>query len=210
MLQDEKINAEINAIKTERLSIANELHNDIAPLLASIRFRLGAIETINNVELEKSNEALSICIEHIRGMVRDLAPIGLYDKSFQQAIKEYIKNPLRTDTMYIDFQELECIDLNGDKNEFAYRIIQEIIENAIKHSKAKNLIIEISKEEDQLLIRTSDDGVGFDIDKVSSSEKRGYGLISIQNKIDFIKGTLVLKTAINKGTKYNIRIPIEG
>lgn len=208
ILEKEKLNAEMNTIKNERLNIANELHNDIAPLLASIRFRLGAIDTKNKIDAEKCNEALSVCIEHIRGMVRNLAPIGLYDKTFQQAIKEYINNSLRAGSLIIDFREMEYVELEDKKNEFVYRIVQEIIENASKHSKAENMIIEVSMDENQLLIRTSDDGVGFEIDEVNASEKKGYGLLSIQNKIDFLKGSIAVKTGKNKGTKYNIRIPL--
>lgn len=208
VLQEEKLNAEMNAIKMERQYIANELHNDIVPILASIRFRLGLTEAKNLAEAEKCNEALSNCIQQIRIVVRELSPIGFYDKSFQQAIKEYLENEFRTDAVKIDFIEHEYIELHGDKNEYVYRIIQEVIENTLKHSKANNLIVEISKEENNLLIRTSDNGVGFDIDEISKTGKRGFGLVGIQNKIDYLKGSIHVSSRKNKGTKYNIRIPI--
>jgi signal transduction histidine kinase len=208
VLQDEKLHAEMNAIKMERLYIANELHNDIVPILASIRFRLGLAEAKNLEEAEKCNEALSHCIQQIRIVVRDLTPIGFYDKSFQQAIKEFIETGFINSTVKIDFIEYEYVELNGNKNEYVYRILQEIIENALKHSKANKLIIEISKENENLLIRTSDDGVGFDLDEITKTGKRGFGLVGIQNKIDYLKGTIHVNSRKNKGTKYNIRIPM--
>jgi len=208
ILQFEKLNAEINAAKTERSSIATELHNDIVPLLATVRFRLGSIVSEKQEDIAKCDEALSVSIEEIRRMVRDLAPIEFYDKTFQQAIKDLIQNPMKSGSLVIDFREHEFVEIENDKNEYVYRIVQEIIENAIKHSAAQKLIIEISKEDQHLLIRTSDDGIGFDIEKLSSSGKKGYGLVSIENKVEFLKGSLQIKTGINKGTKYNIRIPV--
>ena len=88
-------------------------------------------------------------------------------------------------------------------------MLQEIILNTIKHAKANTLKIEISKEGDKLLIRTADDGIGFNLERMQAENKLGLGLLGIQSRIDFLKGTTSSSDETIKGTRYNIRIPIE-
>lgn len=207
-LEKAKLDAEIYSSESERNNIATELHNDIAPQLASIKMRLHLVQSNNPMQLEECSEAISNCIQQIRIISRDLAPISLYELDFQMAIKQYIHDFRVEEHLNVEFIELDEINLTHVQNNYVYRILQEIIHNAEKHSKGKHLRIEISKENNQLLIRTADDGIGFSMNKIKSANKLGYGLLAIQSKVDYLNGTLVLDEQNKKGTKYNIRIPL--
>ncbi|HRD43502.1 MAG TPA: ATP-binding protein, partial [Ferruginibacter sp.] len=82
-----------------------------------------------------------------------------------------------------------------------FRIIQEVVNNAIKYSVAKNIEINISQQEKLLKMSIADDGIGFDYDQVKTTS---YGLTNIQNRVDEINGKLKVETAVNRGTRFNI------
>jgi signal transduction histidine kinase len=98
--------------------------------------------------------------------------------------------------------------LDEEVSAHVYRILQEIVLNCVKHSKAKELKIVLSIEDDMLLIQTADDGIGFDTQQVLKYKNSGIGLMSIQTRVDFLKGVISVPSTPTQGTKYNIRIPL--
>jgi two-component system NarL family sensor kinase len=207
-LEKDKLNAEINASLQERSLIATELHNDIGPFLASLKMRLDLLETSNISEMEACKAALDKCVSQIRGMAKDLAPLSIFEIPFQEALIQYISDVNVNHTLDIKFTEITRVHLPADYNNQLYRILQEIILNTIKHANASLLLIEISTERGNLFIQTSDNGIGFDIKEIRSRKKLGLGLLSINNKIDYLKGTFSISEDFSNGTKYNILIPI--
>ena len=207
-LQLDKLNAEINASELERNNIATELHNEIGPYLSSVKMRLDVLETTNPQNLASCIDALDKCVTQIRSMAKTLSPLTVMDLSFQEAINNYIHNINHDSQLKISFTEIDIVKLPSVQNNQVYRMLQEIILNTIKHAKAETLKIEISIENDKLLIRTADDGIGFDLAKIQAQHKMGLGLFGIQSRIDFLKGTMATSDYFSKGTRYNIRIPI--
>ena len=207
-LEKDKLNAEINASAQERNQIATELHNDIGPFLASLRMRLDLLETTSTSEIEACKAALDKCVSQIRGMAKDLSPLNIFEISFQEALIQYIAEVNVNHTLNIKFTEIISVHLSPEHNNQLYRILQEIILNTIKHANASLLLIEISTEQGNLLIQTSDNGIGFDIKEIRSRKKTGLGLLSISNKIGYLNGTFSISEDFSNGTKYNIRIPL--
>ena len=209
ILQREKLNAEIEAADEQRSLIATELHNDIGPYLSSIKMRLQLIESAASDELEACKAALDKCVNQVRGMAKQLAPISIFNISFQEAIAQYINEVNVKKDLAIQFNELHKVVLAPDQNSQLYRIIQEVIQNTIKHAQAKTLIIEISKEGGVMLIRTSDDGIGYDLATIRAQNKLGLGLLGIHSRIEYLNGTLSVSDDLSKGTRYIMRIPIK-
>lgn len=207
-LQVEKLNAEIIATETERNNIATELHNDIGPFLSSLKMRLDIIHTDNSDDIEACKLAIDKSVSQIRAMAKSLAPLSIFNISFQEALSQYIEEVNFRNLLKIDYIELDKVVLPQEQNNHVYRILQEIIQNTIKHAQATELRIEISKTDHLLFIRTSDNGIGFDLQQVRAHQKLGLGLLGIQNRIDFLNGTLSSSDELSKGTRYNIRIPI--
>ncbi len=208
-LQKEKLNAEINATEMERNLIATELHNDIGPYLSSIKMRLNLLETTNQADLLDVKAALDKCVDQVRGMAKSLAPLAIFHIPLIDALKQYISQVSFDQSLKINLIKKESPSLTQDQSNQLYRILQEIILNTVKHAHASELNIEFSKEEDQLLIRTADNGVGYDAYEIRATHKMGLGLLGIQSRIEYLNGTMVISDEIKKGTRYNIRIPLE-
>ena len=209
MLQKEKLNSEINASELERNLIATELHNDIGPYLSSVKMRLDVIEATKSEELDACKAALDKCVQQVRGMAKAMAPLSIFEIPFQDALKMYIQEVNVHGTLKVELNELDIVPLIPDQNNQIYRILQEIIQNTIKHAQASSLLIEISREGDKtLLIRTSDNGVGYELEKVRAANKLGLGLLGIQSRIDYLNGSISSSDEHKSGTRYNIRIPI--
>ena len=207
-LQKEKLNAEIDADNEQRGLIATELHNDIGPYLSSIKMRLQLIDSPAVDELEACKAALDKCVNQVREMARQIAPLSVFNISFQEAIAQYIDVVNIKKDLVIAYTEKEELVLTPDQNSQLYRIIQEVIQNTIKHAKATTLLIEIAKEGSSMLIRTSDDGIGYDFSTIRAQKKLGLGLLGIHSRIEYLNGSLNVSDDLSKGTKYNMRIPI--
>jgi signal transduction histidine kinase len=208
-LQKEKLNSEIHAAEMERNLIAAELHNDIGPYLSSVKMRLDVIVTSQTEELDACKAALDKCVQQLRGMAKAMAPLSIFEITFQDALKKYVQEVNVQGTLKVELMELDIVPLTPDQNNQIYRILQEIIQNTIKHAQASILRIEISTEGDKiLLIRTSDNGVGYELEKVRVANKLGMGLLGIQSRIDYLNGSIRTSDEIKLGTRYNIRIPI--
>ena len=207
-LQIDKLNAEINATELERNLIATELHNDIGPYLSSIKMRLNLLETQNKEDLLEVKAALDKCVDQVRGMAKSLAPLAIFHISLIDALKQYIANISLDQSLKIQLIEKEIPTLTQDQSNQLYRVLQEIILNTVKHAHATELNIEFSLEGDQFLIRTADNGIGYDAYEIRENHKMGLGLLGIQSRIEYLNGTMVSSDEIKKGTRYNIRIPI--
>jgi signal transduction histidine kinase len=87
-----------------------------------------------------------------------------------------------------------------------FRVLQELVSNVIKHSRANQLSVQLVKLKTHVVLNVSDNGVGFDVEK---KEKNGIGLLNIASRIDAIKGNLHYESVSGKGTSVTIRTPIE-
>src|SRR5439155_19723700 len=103
---------------------------------------------------------------------------------------------------------LQNLQLSEYTSVSIYRIVQELIQNTIKHSMAKNLKIEWKKEDNKYVLITEDDGVGFD-HSLKLKESMGFGLRSLMNRIEMINGEMFIESAKGKGACYRIEIPVE-
>ena len=88
-----------------------------------------------------------------------------------------------------------------------YRVIQELVNNTLKHAKAKNILLQINLLLGQLTIMYSDDGIGFNVNEMI--ESRSIGLQSTQSRVNFLNGNLIINSSQGDGVKYEIVIPIE-
>lgn len=204
----EKNKSEIISSESERNDIAVELHNDILPYLASVKMRLSGVGDEQNQVLNECIPVIDLCIDRMRAISKKTAPISEYEFSFMTALERYVKKTGLGNGLEFEFLELDHVDLSMDQNNQIYRVLQEIIQNAVKHSGASKFMIESTREDNNLLIRTADNGIGFDNHKVRSKHAYGLGLLIIQSRIDYLNGIIVKDEVLTGGTRYNIRIPL--
>jgi signal transduction histidine kinase len=208
-LEKEKTDAEFKAIEEERNEIATELHNEIGPGLIGIRLQLLSMTNFDPATLEDCAKALSTSIQQIRDLSHQLAPLSVHNIPFQRALEQYIDNIRGQGKLDIRFHEEHDCELSPEAHSHIYRILQEIISNTLKHAQASSLIIETAVEGNQLVIRTADDGIGFDFRARSHPSKMGLGLPSIERRVRLMHGSLHFPEDIKSGTRFNIRIPIQ-
>jgi len=95
-----------------------------------------------------------------------------------------------------------------EKEIHIFRMIQEIIHNAIKHAKAKNLQIGLSEEDRSLLLLAKDDGIGFDVEK-EKKKSRGLGLKSLESRCEILNGVISIESRPGFGTNFFVKIPFD-
>jgi signal transduction histidine kinase len=87
-----------------------------------------------------------------------------------------------------------------------YRVIQEMVNNTLKHAQAKTIDFSCNKQDGNIVIDYRDDGKGFDVDNLPHN--KSLGVFGIKSRIDFLKGKLKIETSVGKGTHYQVFIPM--
>jgi signal transduction histidine kinase len=210
--QEARIKAEIDTLENERKRIAADLHDDIGPMLSSIKLHVNHIEPVNEEEkiiIEKSGKLMDDVINRFREIAYDLLPNTLIRKGLIRAIIEFIGKINEAYSLKINFTCDENIPLSASSELNLYRIVQEITHNAIKHAQATSLNINLQKQDNEIIFTAADNGKGFSYDEQTLKSAGGLGLLNIQNRVTLLNGKLTIKSANLKGTNYMIVIPLE-
>ncbi len=210
--QEARIKAEIDTLESERKRIAGDLHDDIGPMLSAIKLQVNHVEPANEEEkiiIERSGKLMDEVIGRFREIAYDLLPNTLIRKGFTNAVVEFITRMNEVHTLKIHFMHDENIPLSSEDELNLYRIVQEIIHNAIKHANASELIIQLNKKNNELVFTATDNGKGFNYDASDPLRSAGLGLLNIQNRVALLNGKLSIKSEISYGTSFLILIPLE-
>ena len=127
--------------------------------------------------------------------------------NYIMAIKDLVNNVDLSSKIAISFNFTESFDwdnLEGDIKINTYRIIQECLQNCVKHAKCKNVVVSLVVKKGLVMLKVLDDGVGFNVNK----GKRGIGLKNISSRIKSINGDLKIKSSLGKGTEMIINVPL--
>jgi two-component system, NarL family, sensor histidine kinase UhpB len=206
-LTNEKINkqklltqATIEGQEKERSEISKELHDNINQILVTIKLYLElALDDyrLKDDLIKRSSKKILYCINEIRTLSKSLAPPSLNDYGLVEAISELIENIRLTKTFDIemDVRSESVRQFNGLQQLYIYRIIQEQLNNIIKHAHAKNVWVELVENCQSVDLVIRDDGKGFNPKEKSS----GIGLTNIQNRAELLNGTLEIISAPGEG-----------
>jgi two-component system NarL family sensor kinase len=204
-VQQQSVTNELLKAETERYELATKLHNDIVPYLAGVKLRLGMIDDTHPDIKEECIPGIEKSIEIIRGISKRMAPMGFFNKNFLKGIEYYVQSTGISKSLHVEMIEHHEIILGHQKNMFVYKLLQELVLNVFKHSKASHLKIEVSLDGNELLIRTADNGIGFPLD--TEMLNRGMGLRLMQILVDTLGGKMFKADQEMPGTRYNFRIP---
>lgn len=199
------LNAVIETEETERKRFAKDLHDSIGPLLSSINLYLSALKQTDESEkkesiIKVSREAVNEALVSIKEISNNLSPHILSDFGLEKAIDSFTQKLQISERINISFH---ADNLNKRLNEqvevVIYRVVTELIHNTIKHAKAENIEINLSREKDELKLIYIDDGIGFDIRKLESGKAKGMGLYNILSRVRSLNGTHKIKSNIVNG-----------
>jgi signal transduction histidine kinase len=200
------------AIEQERTKMARELHDGLGSMLSGIKHSFSAMtkdfelsdkqKLLFHANLDKLNES----IKELRNISHNMASDALLKYGLENSLRDYCNNATLNSGIPVSFTALDTKDLsiNEEKSVHIFRIIQELLQNIIKHAEAKNVIVQISNNNKQLYITVEDDGKGFDMEL---KQRNGIGLKNIETRIKMLKGELDYRTAPGKGTSVLMTIP---
>ena len=198
----------------ERNRMAQDLHDGLGGLLSGVKLQLGAMKgnLILSEEMGKTfNNALSKLddsINEMRRVAHNMMPEALLKLGLQQALQDYCDGLSESGACRItgEFHGLE-IRMDASTEVVVYRIVQELLNNAVKHSGADQVLAQVMRQEQTLTITVEDNGKGFDPE--SSDFKSGAGFRNIRSRVDYLKGQLDIQSAPGKGTSIHIDCIIE-
>ncbi len=188
------------------------MHDGLGVLLSTAKMQFTAIKDQapeNRSLIQRAVKLLEQATGDVRKISHNMMPglltkFGLYD-----AVEELFEQLADTKELSVD------VEIHGDKKRLPenteimlYRIIQELVNNTLKHAKASNVAIQIIVLSQQLSIDYSDDGVGFDIEE--TLVRKSVGLTSINSRVNFLNGNIDIQSKPGKGVQFHITIPLKG
>ncbi len=205
----DRLTAGVAGEEKERSRIGKELHDGIGGMLTAINMNLAAIrERHQNLdeleELDLIAQMVRETANEIRKTAHNLMPDILNHYSLPEALQLYSEQ-LKTGTFNIELQHYGSLDsLDNNLALAIYRMLQELIQNVVKHANASQLEIQIRRHEEKISITVEDNGKGFDTNSVQG----GFGLKNLQSRIQALNGYVSIESAPNKGTTVYIEINI--
>jgi ligand-binding sensor domain-containing protein/two-component sensor histidine kinase len=195
--QKKLITALLFAQESERKRISKELHDGIGQKLLLIKNSL-------KLDIKKTPNLVDSTLEDLRAVSRNLHPFQLEKLGLTKAIINLVEEVNEFSEVFFS-EEIDDIDhiFSKDKEIYLYRIIQECINNIMKHSKATAAKITIKNEEKKVVITIQDNGIGFDYDK-NKNDIKTLGLKSLVERVNFLKGKIYFDSPSNKGTVITI------
>lgn len=199
-------NALIQGEEIERKRIARDLHDGLGSMLSGLKMHLNLADRDNHENKPNINEMLNDSIKELRNISQNLLPESLMKLGLEHALKDLCASHSSSKTA-VEFQYLiKKSNLPQHLEIMIYRIIQELLNNALKYAKASQILVSCSQNKDVFFITVEDDGIGFN---VKHAEKReGMGLRNIKNRVAFLNGKLEIDSVINKGTSTYIELKI--
>ena len=175
-------------------------------MLSGLKIHLKLAEKGNSASKTDVNELLDNSIKELRNISQNLMPESLVTFSLEHALKDLCIGNSNPETA-IEFQYLvKKSNLPKNYEIMIYRIIQELLNNALKYAKASKILVSCSQNKDVFFITVEDNGIGFDR---SQNNKTGMGLRNIKNRVDFMNGKLEIESVLNKGTSAYIELQVK-
>ncbi len=204
----------LTAEEKERKRIASDLHDGVGQLMTAAWLNLQAAnEQIKNENNERSHlisktlELVDESCREVRAVSHNMMPNALLKKGLVNAVREFVQQINVKQTQI----NVQTDGLNKSLPDFVeavlYRIIQESVNNVVKHAQASKLDINISQDEELISIMIEDNGKGFNV--TDALKKEGIGLQNIRSRVQYLKGTVEWSSSDTKGTLVAIHIPVK-
>ncbi|WP_298222552.1 tetratricopeptide repeat-containing sensor histidine kinase [Flavobacterium sp.] len=205
----EVMQAMIGGEEAERKRIARDLHDGIGSRLSALKMQVQSVTSNTNSTsiLEDFSESLSLSIIELRQIAFNLMPETLLKLGLELALKD-LCHSLNRENVTIDFQANEISkSIKANDQVTIFRIVQELINNALKHSHCSEIIVDCSQNRDLFLITVEDNGKGFNPEELE--QYKGLGLKNIKNRVELLKGKLDIQSRPESGTVFNIELLLQ-
>jgi signal transduction histidine kinase len=207
------LDAMITGQDAERKRIAQDLHDGLGALLSTVQMHFSSIENeirkIQQLDIyQTANTLLDEACQEVRKISHNMMPGTLMKYGLKPAIQDLCDKVRSSDQLQVEFN---TFGLEGTKMEehveiTVYRLIQEALNNVVKHARATEVIVQMERDEDELHLTIEDNGEGFDVR--TAMEKGGMGLRNLDSRIKYLNGRLEIQSEPGSGTSVLIHIPL--
>jgi signal transduction histidine kinase len=203
--------------EVERVRIAKDLHDEVGATLSVTKMSLNQLlrkfdSTTDLATMgQQTRELLEQSIGQVRRISKELVPSTLEEFGLMSAIDEFIqKVHLASGALFVFSHEgIDTKQRFEKKIELTiYRIVQELVNNALKHADAQQITLKLATELNKIIFIFTDNGKGFNFESVRKDPKSGLGMRNIESRLSVINGKIDIKSVIGKGTHTVIEIPI--
>jgi two-component system, NarL family, sensor kinase len=205
------VDAMLKGQETERSRIAKDLHDGLGGMLSGtklsfINMKENLVLTPENALLfEKSLTMLDNSIVDLRKVAQNLMPEALVKFGLNEATRDFCDSIKGSSGVNIVYQHLgEQRKLEATSEVFTYRILQELVNNAVKHAGASQIFVQLTMDTNKLSITVEDDGKGFSMNDAANS--KGAGLSNITYRVQYLNGTIDIVTTPGNGTSVNVEL----
>ena len=207
----------VTAQEDEQRRISRELHDQMGQSLAAVLLGLSSLKDAVQSEpatalIQRLQSVANRMADDMHNLVRELRPTALDDLGLHTALSNYIDEWSHRANVVIDLHSNGFLnDRLGSQLESAiYRIVQEAVNNVMKHAKAQNVSVILEKRGNRVLIIVEDDGIGFDAEALmkTPARNRGFGLLGMQERVMLVGGSLNIESTPGVGTTVLVHIPI--
>jgi signal transduction histidine kinase len=215
--QRQMLEAALEAQEAERRRVARDLHDEVGGLLALIRLNIGQVakqcaDTAAGAgTAERAKHLLDDAIGSVRRISHDLMPVVLEKLGLVQAVKSMAQAVPADSGLEFKFtHNLEQERLEARKELLLFRILQELLNNSLKHAQASLITVDLNKATGNVRLTYTDNGLGFDYKPASQGNggASGLGLKNLESRVSLLNGTFHFNSAKGKGVKAEIVIPI--
>jgi signal transduction histidine kinase len=194
----------------ERERISKDLHDSLGGLLSTIKLQVDNLRSKESKvdmipEYKKATQLLDTAVGEVRSISQNLQPVALNKLGLIAALNDLINRYNSSSGPEIHFHHYDIpAKLDQMVSLGIFRIVQEIMNNAIKHAKASEILVQLNREGKHIIIHVEDDGVGFD----TKLKYKSMGLENIKSRVNYLKGTIEIDSRPDYGTSYLINVMI--
>ncbi|MEC1255943.1 two-component sensor histidine kinase DegS [Bacillus subtilis] len=210
----------IEAQEEERKRVSREIHDGPAQMLANVMMRSELIERIFRdrgaedgfQEIKNLRQNVRNALYEVRRIIYDLRPMALDDLGLIPTLRKYLYTTEEYNgKVKIHFQcigETEDQRLASQFEVALFRLAQEAVSNALKHSESEEITVKVEITKDFVILMIKDNGKGFDLKEAKEKKNKSFGLLGMKERVDLLEGTMTIDSKIGLGTFIMIKVPL--
>jgi len=210
-LNIKNLKAMVKGQEAERTRIATDLHDSLGGMLSTLKLQYDSLQ-LDHKELSEDQDYYKVmdlideACKDVRDIARNLKPNALEKMGLGAALKDLINRYSLRGVMDISLH-VNDVDkyLSEEAKLHVYRIIQELLNNALKHANATEIDVQLNKNDQELLIVVEDNGKGFNQHKIT----KGLGLGNLESRVNLLRGEMEIDSLEDQGTSVMVHIPIK-
>lgn len=207
------LSAMLQGQEQERTRLARDLHDGLGGLLSGTKIGLSGVVPMMHAGpqqqvIHKTLGQLDNAVDELRRIAHSMMPEMLLKYGLGEAVREYCQHLKSTGINIICEVFHYTNTMEHSRQLILYRITQELVNNAVKHARASQILVQLQESDNTITLTVEDDGKGFDVKLLESNGRQGAGLANIEARVEFLNGTVDVQSAAGVGTTITIECSI--